>query len=91
MLFPGMLVADLSEHQRARLQEVLAGTLRERAGGDWTNRPDERGQHRRRDEMTDLASRQSSHYLSFTNSPGCERPGPHESPGSAICVRAWLR
>ena len=31
---PGMLVADLSEDQRARLREVLDGMLRERAGTD---------------------------------------------------------
>jgi ubiquinone/menaquinone biosynthesis C-methylase UbiE len=31
---PGMLVADLSENQRARLRQVLHGMLRERAGAD---------------------------------------------------------
>jgi ubiquinone/menaquinone biosynthesis C-methylase UbiE len=31
---PGMLVADLSEDQRARLRQVLDGMLRERAGAD---------------------------------------------------------
>jgi hypothetical protein len=31
---PGMLVADLGEDQRARLRQVLAGMLRERAGAD---------------------------------------------------------
>ena len=31
---PGMLVADLSEDQRARLRQVLAGMLRERAGAN---------------------------------------------------------
>jgi ubiquinone/menaquinone biosynthesis C-methylase UbiE len=31
---PGMLVADLSENQRARLRQVLAGMLRERAGAN---------------------------------------------------------
>jgi ubiquinone/menaquinone biosynthesis C-methylase UbiE len=30
---PGMLVADLSENQRARLRQVLDGMVRERAGG----------------------------------------------------------
>lgn len=31
---PGMLVADLSENQRARLRQVLDGMVRERAGGN---------------------------------------------------------
>ena len=31
---PGMLVADLSENQRARLRQVLDGMVREGAGGD---------------------------------------------------------
>jgi hypothetical protein len=31
---PGMLVADLSESQQARLRQVLDGMLRERAGGN---------------------------------------------------------
>jgi hypothetical protein len=31
---PGVLLADLSEDQRARLRQVLAGMLRERAGAD---------------------------------------------------------
>jgi ubiquinone/menaquinone biosynthesis C-methylase UbiE len=31
---PGMMVADLSEDQRARLRQVLAGMLRERAGAN---------------------------------------------------------
>lgn len=31
---PGLLVADLSEHQRARLRQVLDGMFRERAGAD---------------------------------------------------------
>ena len=32
--FPGMLVADLTENQRATLRRVLDGMLRERAGAD---------------------------------------------------------
>ena len=31
---PGMLVADLTENQRATLRRVLDGMLRERAGAD---------------------------------------------------------
>jgi hypothetical protein len=31
---PGMLVADLTESQQARLREVLDGMLRERAGAN---------------------------------------------------------
>jgi hypothetical protein len=31
---PGVLLADLSEDQRARLRQVLDGMLRERAGAD---------------------------------------------------------
>ena len=39
---PGMLVADLSEDQRARLRQVLDGMLRERARGERASRPHER-------------------------------------------------
>ena len=48
---PGMLVADLSEDQRARLRQVLAGMLRERAGANGRAALYEPGQHRHRDEV----------------------------------------
>ena len=47
---PGMLVADLSDEQRADIRQVLDGMLRERAG-DRPSRPDRAAEHRGRHEI----------------------------------------
>ena len=53
----GMLVADLTEEQRATIRQVLDGMLRERSGGNQARHPVEQGEHRHRDQVRERAGR----------------------------------
>src|SRR4029453_8195749 len=91
---PGMLVADLTEDQRARLRQVLDGMLRERAGAKRPSRPGERGQHRHRDEMSCQAAIDRPHlwHGCQASRPICrapsstrpDRPLPAEFPQTGL-------
>ena len=59
---PGMLVADLSEDDRARLRQVLDGMLRERAGRSGRAVLDECRQHRRGSQVTAPTARRRARW-----------------------------